>query len=77
MMIWLLTLLVAVNLVLTGFVFRKVCCKSAAQKLDELVERAQAEDDADAQQRSRRFSEGIENVLSYEVHGMDGFGGGV
>lgn len=77
MMIWLLTLLVAVNLVLTCFVFRKVCCKSAAQKLDELVEKAQAEDDADAQQRSREMDEGFDNLMRYSVNGNDGFGGGV
>ena len=67
--IWILTLLVIADLVLTVFVFRKVCCKSAAERLDEVVERESA-------RRSREMDEGFDNLMRYSVRGMDGFGGG-
>jgi hypothetical protein len=65
-----LALLVSFDLVLTAAVYKKLYCKTPAQKLDEAVEEEQ-----EAIRRSRAMDEGFDNLMRYSVNGNDGFGG--
>lgn len=67
MMILVLVLLV-VDISLTAAVLWKLYGKSAEARLDEEVERESA-------RRSREMDEGFDNLMRYNVRGMDGFGG--
>lgn len=69
-----LTVLVAVDVVLTALVVNRLYGKTPAQKLDAIVEQAM-EEDREAMRRSRAMDEGFDNLMRYEVRGMDGFGG--
>ena len=74
-MLLVIALLVGCDLLLTAAVFKKLCCKSAEQKADEIVERA-LEEEREAMRRSREMDEGFDNLMRYSVNGNDGFGGG-
>lgn len=68
-----IALLIGCDLILTAAVYKKLYCKTAAQKLDEAVEDAALE--YEAKRRSREMDEGFDNLMRYEVRGADGFGG--
>lgn len=65
-----IALLVGINLILTAAVYKKLYCKTSAQKLDEAVE-----EEREAIRRSREMDEGFDNLMRYSVNGNDGFGG--
>ena len=65
-----LSLLVGFDLILTAAVYKKLYCKTPAQKLDEAVE-----EEREAIRRSRAMDEGFDNLMRYSVNGNDGFGG--
>lgn len=64
-----LVVLVAIDLALTGLLFTKAYCKAPAERLDDEVER-------ESMRRSKAMDEGFDNLMRYNVRGMDGFGGG-
>lgn len=69
-----IALLVGLDLILTAAVFHKLYGRTPEQKLDDLVELSMEE--KNFRRRSREMDEGFDNLMRYEVRGMDGFGGG-